>query len=45
MFGKNLNESKFYTGRNYEETKIKECFLSFGAESFVIQFAIQRYKD
>jgi len=22
-----------------------ECLLSFGAESFVFQFAIQKYKD
>jgi hypothetical protein len=24
---------------------VKECLLSFGAESFVFQFAIQKYKD
>jgi hypothetical protein len=23
----------------------RECFLSFGAEYFVLQFAIQKYKD
>ena len=23
----------------------RECLLSFGAESFVFQFAIQKYKD
>jgi len=25
--------------------KVRECLLSFGAESFVFQFAIQKYKD
>jgi len=40
---KNLNESKFYSRRNYEEAEVRECLLSFGAESFVFQFAIQKY--
>jgi len=25
--------------------EVRECLLSFGAESFVSQFAIQKYKD
>jgi hypothetical protein len=25
--------------------EVRECFLSFGAESFVFQFAIQKFKD
>jgi len=33
--------SKFYSGRNWEQTEVRECLLSFGAESFVFQFAIQ----
>jgi len=38
------------TNRNsiQEEIKsrqVRECLLSFGAESFVFQFAIQKYKD
>jgi len=45
MFGNNLNKSKFYSGRNSEQIEVRECLLSFGAESFVLQFAIQKYKD
>jgi hypothetical protein len=45
MFGKNSKESKFYSGRNSEQIEVRECLLSFGAESFVFQFAIQKYKD
>jgi len=28
-----------------EETEVRECLLSFSAESFVFQFAFQKYKD
>ena len=28
-----------------EETEVMECLLSLGAESFVFQFAIQKFKD
>jgi hypothetical protein len=28
-----------------ERIAVRECLLSFGAESFVFQFAIQKYKD
>jgi hypothetical protein len=41
MSGTKINESKFYSGRNYEQTEVRECLLSFGAEYFVFQFAIQ----
>jgi len=27
------------------QTEVRECLLSFGTESFVFQFAIQKYKD
>ena len=39
------NESKFYSGRNYGQIEVRECLLTFGAESFVFQVAIQKYKD
>jgi hypothetical protein len=28
-----------------EQIEVRECLLSFGAESFVLQFAIQKFKD
>jgi hypothetical protein len=28
-----------------EKIEVSECLLSFGAESFVFQFAIQKFKD
>ena len=34
IFGNNVNISKFYSGRNYEQTEVRECLLSFGAKSF-----------
>ena len=36
---------QFYTGRNLEQIEVGECLLSFGAESCVFQFAIQKFKD
>jgi len=27
------------------QNEVTECLLSFGAETFVLQFAIQEYKD
>jgi hypothetical protein len=42
---KNLNKSKFYSGRTLEQTEVSECLLSFGAELFVFQFVIRKYKD
>jgi len=44
-FGNNVNKSKFYSGRNYEQIEVRECLLLFGEESFVFQFAIQKFKD
>jgi len=32
------------SGRNSEQIEVKECLLSFGAESVVFQFAIQKFK-
>jgi hypothetical protein len=45
MFGKKLNELKFYSGRNYEQIDVRESLLLFGAESFVLLSAVQKYKD
>jgi hypothetical protein len=28
-----------------EQTEVRECLLLFGAEYFVLQFAIRKYKD
>jgi hypothetical protein len=33
-FGKNFNKPTFYSGRNLEQSEVRECFLSFGAEYF-----------
>jgi hypothetical protein len=33
--GNNPNKSKFYLGRTYEQIEVRECLLTFGAESFV----------
>jgi hypothetical protein len=44
IFGNNFNKSKFYSGRNKEQFEIRECLLSFGAESFVFQFADKNIK-
>jgi hypothetical protein len=42
----NLEEFKyFYSQRNFEQIEGRECLLSFGAESFVFQFAIHKFKD
>jgi len=30
---------------SYEQTEVRESLLSFGAEFFVFQFAIQTFKD
>jgi len=45
IFGNNFNKSKFYSGRNKEKTAVKECLLSFGAESFIFQFAVHKFED
>jgi len=44
-FGTNLTHQNSISGRNKEFIKVRECLLSFGAKSFVVQFAIQKYKD
>ena len=31
--------------KDQEQTEVRECYLSSGAESFILQFAIQKYKD
>ena len=43
--GTTLTNKKFYSGTNEEQIEVRECLLSFGAESFVFQFAIQKFKD
>jgi len=45
IFGNNLNKSKFYWGRNQEQIAGMEYLFLFGAEYFVIQFAIKKFKD
>jgi hypothetical protein len=37
--------TKILFRRNEEQIEVRECLLSFGAESFVFQFAIQKVKD
>jgi len=44
IFGNNLNKSKLYVGRYSEQIEVRECLLSFGAESFGFQFAIQKFE-
>jgi hypothetical protein len=43
-FGNNLNES-ILLRKKLRAVEVRECLISFGAESFVFQFAIQKYKD
>jgi hypothetical protein len=45
MFGDSLNGSKFQSRRNNEQIEVRECLLSFGAEYFAFQFAVQKYKE
>jgi len=33
------------TRGNKEQIEIRDCVLSFGAKSFVFQFAIKKFKD
>jgi len=37
-------KAKLHSWRNKEQTEHRECLLSFGAETFAFQFAIQKYK-
>jgi hypothetical protein len=39
IFGNNLNKPR------KENVEVRECVLSFGAESFVFQFSIKHFKD
>jgi len=39
------SKSKFYSEINWEHTAMRQYMTSFGAESFVFQFFIQKYKD
>jgi hypothetical protein len=43
IFGNDLNKYTFYAGTTEEQVEVKECLLSFGAESSVFQFAVQIY--
>jgi hypothetical protein len=45
MFINNLDKSKFHSAQNQEQIAVRQCLLSFGAECFVFQFAIQKFKD
>ena len=40
-----VQTQKIYSGINEEQIEVSECLLSFGAESFVFQFGIQKFKD
>jgi hypothetical protein len=44
-FGRNVTHQNSISGRNKQLIEVRECLLSFGAESFVVQSAIQKYKD
>jgi hypothetical protein len=43
--GTTIIKSKFHSRRNEEQIEVRECLLSFSAESSVFQFATQKYKD
>jgi len=45
LCGTNPNESKFRSWRNWKQTEVAECLPSFGAKSYVLQSAIQKFKD
>jgi hypothetical protein len=45
IFGNKPKQQKFHSGRNYEQIEVRECLLAFGAESFVFQCAIHKYKN
>jgi hypothetical protein len=42
--GTTLTLSNFYSGRYQKQTAVRECLLVFGAESFVFQPVIQKFK-
>jgi hypothetical protein len=45
LFGNNLKKSKLHTRRNRQHIEVRECVLSFGAERFVFQFAVQNCNE
>jgi len=45
IFGNNVKKSKFCSGRNKEQAEVRECLLSFSAESFVMQVAVHKFKN
>jgi len=45
IFWNNFKKSKFYSGRNLEQTEVRKYLLSFGAESFVFKFALLTLKN
>jgi len=42
--GTNLTNPNSVQGK-IEQTEVRECLLSFGAETFVFQFNIQKFND
>jgi hypothetical protein len=44
-FGTNLTNQNSIQEESKSRTEVQECLLSFDAGSFVVQFAIQKYKD
>jgi hypothetical protein len=43
--GTTLTNQNSNCRRNYEQIEVRKCLLSFGAESFVFQVSIQKFKD
>jgi len=42
--GTNLTNQNFINEETKSRFEVRQCLLSFGAESFVFQFATQKYK-
>jgi len=42
---KNFNKSILYSPTNQEQIEIRQCLLSFVAESLVFKFSIQKLED
>jgi hypothetical protein len=43
--GTTVNNPNSIHKKNLKQIDVRECLLSFGAEFFVFQFAIQTFKD
>jgi hypothetical protein len=43
-FGNNINESKFYSRRNYKQIVIRKCLLTFGADFSSSRFPLEKIK-